>query len=120
MTRAVNGWRPPTFYEQSILDLLLQTQFEGVEAIRTQLTDFEVRTISGFGSIAIRSKSTVHAKVNHRVPVEAYALDIDGNAIHYLLHVVAGVANELEVYTDTTDCPLSKPSPQSLTIKITT
>jgi len=118
MAEEYNDWRTPNDYEQAIIDLLLSEKFRGAEAIRDQLTDFDVRTISGFGSFSIRTKSKARADVVHRIPVEASAIDLDGNGIHYLLHVIDGIVIELEVFSETTDVPLSRPIPESMTLKI--
>jgi len=40
------------------------------------------------------------AEVRRRIPIEAEAADVDGIIIHFLLHVVHGYMDELELYRE--------------------
>ena len=111
-------WRHPTSWERSILDRLMTGNFQGAEEVRKQIAGAMVSSLDDFGSISIRTTANAKANVRARVPIEAYANDIDGNRIHYLLHVVDGLVNELEVYTDTTECPMRHPDVTELTLQI--
>ena len=51
-----------------------------------------------------------------RIPVEAEAQDRDGTMIHYLLHVVDGWMNELEVYKDDSSRVLRQAEPEDLKV----
>lgn len=111
-------WRLPNEYERQIIGRLLSYEFPGVRELRNQITNCVVRTIDGFGTVAIRTDCPQVANVVSRVPVEAVADDADGNAVHYLLHVINGLATELEVFTDTTFDILAIPSPGSLRVQV--
>ena len=51
-----------------------------------------------------------------RIPVEGEAPDRDGMMIHYLLHVVDGRMNELEVYKDDSLRVLRHAEPEDLKV----
>jgi len=93
-------WRKPTAEEESLLALLLSAEFKGKEAIARQLRDARVHAIDIEGSLALNVSSSEKADVKHRIPIEAEAQDRDGMTIHMLLHVVDGIASELEFYKD--------------------
>lgn len=93
-------WRKPTAAEASLLALLLSAEFKGKEAIARQLRDARVRAIDIEGSLALNVSLSEKADAKHRVPIEAEAQDRDGMTIHMLLHVVNGIASELEFYKD--------------------
>jgi len=111
-------WRLPNDYEHQIIGRLLSYEFPGVRELRNQIANCVVRTIDGFGTVAIRTDCPQVANVVSRVPVEAVADDADGNAVHYLLHVINGIVEELEVFTDTTFDIIAVPSPGSLRVQV--
>lgn len=93
--------RPLTEHERRLIDSMLQEPFPGRDELRTQLADVcvvalgphDTRTIV-FGPPAISARACVAS----RVPVDAVMADEDGMHIEILLHVVDGVAQELESY----------------------
>ena len=93
-------WRKPTAEEKSLLALLLSVEFEGKEVIARQLRDVRVRELDAEGSLGLNVSSSERAHVKHRIPIEAEAQDRDGVTIHMLLHVVDGIASELEFYKE--------------------
>jgi len=111
-------WRAPSDYERQIMERLLSVEFPGVQELRTQLAGCLVKTSGGYGAVKIQSKCPLAAKVVDRVPVEAVADDADGYGIHYLLHVIDGFAEELEVYTDTLLDIIKTPDPSSLRVHV--
>lgn len=113
-----NKWRNPTEYERQILDRLLSQEFPGKAELKLQLQECEVRTISDMGTFAIRPCCTPIAPVVERIPVEAVADDLDGHGIHFLLHVIQGVASELEVFTDTAFPVIQIPTPEQLRVQV--
>lgn len=111
-------WRPPSDYERQIMERLLSVEFPGVQDLRNQLAACLVMPSGGYGTVKIQSKCPLAAKVVDRVPVEAVADDADGYGIHYLLHVIDGFAEELEVYTDTLLDIIKTPDPSSLRVHV--
>lgn len=93
-------FRESTATEREILDRLLEARFEGREALRKQLGDCRVRRIDGNGSLEFLVHSHPNAPVRWRIPVEGEVEDNDGIVVHLLLHVVDGIAQELEIYKD--------------------
>jgi hypothetical protein len=112
-------WRPPSDYEREVMARLLSVEFPGVQELRTQLAACLVKTSGGYGTVKIQSKCPLAAKVVDRVPVEAVADDADGYGIHYLLHVIDGFAEELEVFTETLLDIIKTPDPSSLRVEVT-
>jgi len=80
---------------------LLSATFPGKKEIADQLRSARVRRIDEEGSLEFQVDSAVQAaKVERLIPVEAEAPDTDGILVHFLLHVLDGLAAELEVYKD--------------------
>ena len=96
----MNNRRRPTLYETTLLERLLDQDFDGAAELKRQLPSLIVETISeqndNYGSIALSVNDGNSASVLQRVPVEARAHDSDGVAIEVLLHIVNGKLNELE------------------------
>ena len=111
-------WRPPSDYERQVIERLLAAEFPGVRELRNQLATCVVKTFRGYGTVKIQSKCPQAAKVVDRVPVEAAADDADGYGIHYLLHVIDGFAEELEVFTETLLDIIKTPDPSSLRVQV--
>ena len=96
----MNNRRRPTLYETTLLERLLDQDFDGAAELKRQLPSLIVETISGqndnYGSIALYVNDGNSASVLQRVPVEARAHDSDEVSIDALLHIVNGMLNELE------------------------
>jgi hypothetical protein len=103
-------WRNPTAEEESLLALLLSAKFKGKESIARQLRAARVCVVDAEGSLALNVSSSEIADVKGRVPIEAEALDRDGVTIHMLLHVVDGIASELEFYKEDSSPILGLPA----------
>jgi len=84
----------------AVLAKLLEADFEGRSQIEQQLHDVEVRTIDENGSLELRVTSSQKAVTGSRVPSEGEVKDADGVIVHVLLHVVEGIATELEIYRE--------------------
>jgi hypothetical protein len=76
---------------------LLRSEFPGRDVLVRQLATASVKTIDPDGSLKFAVESPERADVNQRVPVEAWATDLDGMLIEVLLHVVDGVLDEFEI-----------------------
>lgn len=98
--KMMGEYRPMTESEQALLSRLLESPFPGRDQLRAQLRDAMVRTIDEDGSFSIQVSRDQKADVLRRVPVEADGIDLDGMMIRFLLHVVKGIASELEIYRD--------------------
>jgi hypothetical protein len=73
-----------------------------------------IRQLDDNGTSDLLVRSGAKANVRHRIPVEVEGEDIDGTTIHVLLHVVEGVARELEVYKDDGSPVIKMPEPSKL------
>jgi hypothetical protein len=95
-------FRPPTAAEAEVIQRLVQADFPGKKEIADQLNRYRVRRIDDEGSLALELSSDAPAAkvVEKRIPVEAEAPDADGISVRFLLHVIHGVAAELEIYKD--------------------
>ena len=102
--------RPANALETGLLNRLLDSNFQGVEALRDQVHACAVRTVDDEGSFQIITSVTTKALVKFRVPVELSGVDTDGIGVHVLLHVVDGVATEVEIYKDSPTPIVSLPS----------
>ena len=91
-------FRAPSQTEQRILELILSLPFEGRDELIDQVASAKVRTIDSDGSIEISPRVRRRSPVPLRVPVIADTQDADGVPIRILLHVVNGVAEELEIF----------------------
>lgn len=117
MSEPKDLYRPLTEWEQRIiLRLLQESPFTGRDALLAQLGHVVGQPIDEDGSLSLKCSSSLKAVVKTRVPVEGEAPDIDGVVIHYLLHVVDGKMNELEVYKDDSSKILRQGKPEELKV----
>lgn len=103
--------------EKDILERLLEARFPGRSTLLHQLAGARVteecqacRTIG----IVVDRASSDAADVMRRVPVEAEAVDTDGENLHILLHVSKGFIVELEVFREDLGDVNSLPTPDQL------
>lgn len=89
-------------HERALIEQLLRPPFDGRDEILSQLATARVVAVGEGDTRTLRfgpARSDVpRARTVLRVPVEAEALDDDGVPIAVLLHVVDGLAEELEIY----------------------
>lgn len=86
--------------EMKLLEKLLDHEFQGRDALRTQLASLTARQIDENGSLALKSGTNNRADVLGRCPTEGTCPDIDGVLIHVTLHVVKGKMDELEIFKE--------------------
>jgi hypothetical protein len=98
--RASDAFRELTGRERGLVQQLTQHDFIGAVQLREQLEVCEARTVDADGSFELRVKNRTPARVFYRVPVELEARDRDGTPIRVLLHVVDGIASQINVYKD--------------------
>lgn len=109
--RLLNDWE-----RQIILRLLSGSLFPGRDDLLAQVEQASACPIDEDGSISLKPSIALKAAVTTRIPVEGEAQDADGMTIHYLLHVVDGQMNELEVYKDDSSRVLRRPVPEEVTV----
>lgn len=91
----------PNAIQMSLMSKLTSEEFPGSEEIKQQLLTCQVRVIDSDGSLEVKpANSTGKALVSFRVPAELCSNDVDGVAVHVLLHVVDGLVSEIEIYKD--------------------
>jgi ketosteroid isomerase-like protein len=103
-------FRKPTTEELAILNKLLEADFAGAKELRQQVDGLVVKKVDENGSLRLHVSTEVFGQVTHSVPVEGSysktkSTDPFEPRVHFLLHVLAGALNELEIYTDD-DSPL--------------
>lgn len=91
-------FRAPTALERAMIATLLKRDFPGRDVLVRQLESAQVKTLDGDGSLTISVRITERAEVVQRVVVEAWATDLDGMLIEFLLHVIDGRLDEYEVF----------------------
>jgi hypothetical protein len=112
-------FRLPSTSEMQILQRLLEVDFPGRQAVVSQVHGIRVRRIDPEGSLELKAiPNSEEANVERRIPVEAEGMDEDGTMIHVLLHVVNGIASELEIYKDDGSSIKAFPSPQNLKLLV--
>jgi len=115
----MTSYRPLSDWERRIiLRLLLEAPFAGRDNLLSQVENAIARSIDEDGSISLKCSLAQKARVATRIPVEGEAQDSDGVTIHYLLHVVDGEINELEVYKDDSTRVLRQTDPEDLKVLI--
>lgn len=88
--------------EQVWLNKLFEPEFKGKEILKQQIENAKVidRVYYPYGSLKFRVKEKVEKyPYNVRVPIEMRAFQKPLLPIVFLLHVIDGVVDELEIYT---------------------
>ncbi len=116
-------FHPPGQQLRGVFARLFADDFPGRAALVEQLRTCRVRTITEYadeyGSVEIQvDPAAPRAKVVGRVPVEAEWIDIDSVPVYWLLHVVDGVMEELEVYKADGYPVRGKPRPEDLAVRV--
>lgn len=107
-----------TDWERRVLLRLLEPEFPGRDALRDQLDDIVVSPIDDNRSLDMACGGTVIADVEKRIPTEGEASDLDGTTIHFLLHVVSGRLNRLEIFKDDSSRVARCPEPDDIQVLI--
>jgi hypothetical protein len=113
---ATDNFRELTGRERGLVKQLIEPDFIGAVQLREQLEVCEARTVDADGSFELRVKNRSPARVFYRVPVELQARDRDGTPIRVLLHVIDGIASEIQVYKDAPTPIASWPSHWDVTV----
>ncbi len=117
MNEAMSPYRPLTEWERLvILRLLMNRPFPGRDELLAQADAAAAHPSDEDGSIRLRCSCFIRAAVAARISAEGEAPDCDGITIHYLLHVVDGAMNELEVYKDDSSRVLRHAEPEDLKV----
>jgi hypothetical protein len=108
-------FREQTEKERELIARLLEPDFPGKETLARQMSPSRVRHIDLEGSLEFEFPLVESpAPVVKRVPIEAEGADDDGIGIHVLLHVVDGIAKEVEIYKDDGSPIERMPEPREL------
>jgi hypothetical protein len=119
LNRPESGLRSPTEAEKAVINTLLSAEFPGKEALHLQMATAQVKTVDEDGGLEIwPADASPPASVSRRIPVEAEADDVDGVPIHILLHVVEGMARELELFREDGRTVQRQPSPKDLRLLV--
>jgi len=123
MSTPLASYHPLTNWERRMILRLLESPFPGRDALLTQLDDTtgcsvheDGTPLDESGTVYLKCASAVKASVKARIPTEGEALDTDGVIIHYLLHVVDGRMNELEVFKEDSSRVLRHAGPEDLKV----
>jgi hypothetical protein len=105
--------------ERAILDNLLSANFPGKQMLQKQAASALVseecedcKTIK----LVVDHVIDNAAEVKRRIPIEAEADDVDGKKIHFLLHVVNGFIDELEIFREDSNTIKRFPESKLLTL----
>lgn len=101
----MDGFRNPTTQELALLRRLLSQPFRGAEELRSQAEAALLSRADSRGSPAWRiqiPRTIQRAEVSHRTPAGAewVAPDVDGCMVHFVVHVVDGYLDEVEVFRE--------------------
>ena len=118
MSSIMDDHRSLTPWQRDVILRLLKPAFPGRDELLAQLESAVGRPIDDNGSLELRCACSTNAPVKRRIPTEAEAKDRDGMTIHYLLHVVDGRMNELEVYKDDSSRLIQHAEPEDLEVII--
>jgi len=118
----MSSYRAMTSWEKRLIQQLLSSPFPGRDALIAQVEQAVVSPmhedgtpLDENGSFYFRTSSSEKATVVGPVPAEGEARDTDGVMIHYLLHVVRGKIDRLEIYKDDGSKVLRQAEPEELT-----
>ncbi|SON58305.1 hypothetical protein HDIA_4764 [Hartmannibacter diazotrophicus] len=90
--------RPVTDRERSLLEALFAHLPAIESSLLLQLAAAKVTELDEEGSLKFHIAPSFSIEINERVPVTGTIDDIDGVPIFFLLHVVGGKIDELEIY----------------------
>ena len=110
-------------WERNLIRRLLSSPFPGRDELLNQVENVvaspmheDGTLLDENGSLYLRSSSTVKASVKNRVPTEGEVIDVDGVIIHYLLHVVDGRIEQLEIFKEDLSKVSRQPNPEDINV----
>jgi len=119
----MSSYRALTSWERRLIQRLLSSPFPGRDALVAQVEDAvaspmheDGTLLDEDGSLYLVTSSPVRASVRARVPAEGQARDADGVMIHYLLHVVDGRIDQLEIFKEDLSRVLRQAKPEDLKV----
>lgn len=88
-------------YEKKWLNKLLEVNFKGKQVILRQVMNAKVVRKEGYDFISLKFSVDKVEKYSYlvRVPVEMRVFQKDGAPILFLLHIINGYVDELEIFT---------------------
>lgn len=115
----INPPRELSKVEQDVLSRLLSAEFQGSQTLRIQASKVKVteecKDCLTIG-LEVPQDNSLRADVRWTIPVEAEGLDLDSVNIHFLLHVVDGFLDELEIFREDLSKVVQLPQPDQLVI----
>lgn len=114
-------WHMLTVREQHLLKRLLSCPFDGRDALMSQLEKALARWVvkSGVPALQLQVGSTSSpASVRQMVPVDGLGKDLDGSDVYFLLHVVEGRAQEVEIFRPDGKPILQLPDADSIQVQV--
>lgn len=105
---AAGVWKEPDMYrdinekEQRWIDTLMNVEFQGRDVLLQQFSKARIVYMQEYAFISIKFKVEEEIEpypFHVRVPVEMRAFQQESAPIIFLLHIVGGVINELEIIT---------------------
>lgn len=107
-------FREPNDYERALFAKLVEQEFPGRPEVGIQLRTAKVRRIDTLGCLEFAASEVSPAVVRRSVPVEAEGEDEDGITVHFLLHIVDGFLDLLEIYKEDGSGVIRLPEPSQL------
>jgi hypothetical protein len=94
------GFRPLDAKEIAFLKKLLDHDFQGRDALRTQLSSVSGRQTDEHGCLKLRTDETIEADTEVESPTEGRCEDVDGGIIVVMLHVRNRKLHMLEMFKE--------------------
>ena len=119
MVEPLDGPRELGTFERALLARLFARAFPGRDALAAQAETARVTWLRSPGAPALLFQvdaSTPVADVARRIPVEAEGRDLDGESVHFLLHVIDGRMAEVEIYREDGASLSRMPDPAELSV----
>ena len=107
--------------ERELIDALLSQNFRGQQELKAQAAQASLRAQDHGGALVFAftfADRVVSVDCPVRIPVEAEGSDADGMPIHFLLHVIDGIAKEVEVFREDGNPILQVPLAKSLKFQV--
>ena len=109
-------FRPLKANEMALLKKLLDHDFQGRDALRSQLSSVTGRKIDEHDCLELRTHEATEADTEIANPTEGRCEDIDGGVIVVMLHVRRGKLHMLEVLKEDGSNILRAPEAEALTV----
>jgi len=113
---SMKPYRKLSDYESALISRLLSEPFVGRDEIRAQISECLVMPYPDGTGFIFLVPSHPMVPTKERIPVEGEGMDIDGQRIHYCLHVVDGKVDELEIVKESNSPVFRPPDPREIQV----